>query len=123
MVEVRAGTWEELSEGRLARRVVAEIDPHTLLIALGEMTTANWTVYEFYKPQEYKELLRELEVTSNWQWIERLKRFEESLGCAEKPIGYIVFWYKEEVVDIIVLVLFGEENYVNLVIYRLGGEG
>jgi hypothetical protein len=122
MIEVKTGTWEEVfSEGELAKKVVAEINPRTLLVALGEMTTANWTIYEFYKPQEYKDLLRELEVTGNWDWIRELEEFKGSLGCAERPIGYIVFWYKEEVVDVVVLVLFGEEDYVNLVVYRLGG--
>ena len=121
MVEVKSATWEEFTgEGELVRKVVAELGPGILYIAVGEMTTAYWTAYEYYKPQEYKELLRELEVTGNWEWIRRLNEFEESLRCAEKPIGYIVFWNKEEVVDIIVLVLFGEEDYVNLVIYRLG---
>jgi hypothetical protein len=121
MYEVKVGTWEEFAEGGLVKRVATEIDPKTLLIALGEMTTANWADYEFYEPQEYKELLQEFEKTGNWDWIRELERFKEALRCAEEPIGYIVFWKGDEVVDVVVLVLFHEEHYVNLLIYRLGG--
>jgi hypothetical protein len=123
MYEVKSATWDEFAEGELVRKVVAELGPDALLVRLDEMTTANWTAHKFYEAHEYKELLRELEVTGNWEWIRRLNRFEESLRCAERPIGYLVFRYKEEVVDIIALVLFQEEHYASLIIYRLGGEG
>jgi hypothetical protein len=121
VVEVKSATWEEFSRGELVKRVVAEIGPSTLLVKLDELTTANWTTHEFYKECEYDELLRELQATGNLEWTRRLQSFKDSLRCAEEPIGYVVFWYKKEVVDIIALVMFSEEHYVNLVVYRLGG--
>jgi hypothetical protein len=121
VVEVKSTTWEEFSQGELVKRVVAEIGPNTLLIVLGEMTQKEWASHDFYKESEYEELLRELQATGNWGWIKQLQRFKDSLACAEEPTGYIVFWRGKEVADIIALVMFSEEHYVNLVVYRLGG--
>jgi hypothetical protein len=123
MFKVESAMWEEFAEGELVKRVVAELGPKMLLIELGEMVE-KWTTYDFYKEAEYQELLRDLQVTGNWEWIRRLEEFKFSLRCAEEPIGYVVFWREDEVVDILMLVLFHEEHYVNLLIYRLGnGEG
>ncbi len=121
MYEVRSATWEGFAEGELVRKVVAEIGPGTLLVALGEMITAKWTGHDFYTESHYEGLLRELRATGNWGWVRRLERFKDALACAEEPTGYVVFWDGDEVVDIIALVLFHEEHYVNLVVYRLGG--
>jgi hypothetical protein len=121
VVEVESATWEEFSQGELAKRVVAEIGPNTMLIALGGMAQKEWASHDFYKESEYEELLRELQATGNWGWIKQLQRFKDGLACAEEPIGYAVFWKEDKVVDIIALVMFSEEHYVNLVVYRLGG--
>jgi hypothetical protein len=121
VVEVKSATWEEFSQGELVKRVVAEIGPNTMLIALGEMTQKERASHDFYKESEYEELLRELQATGNWGWIKQLQRFKDGLACAEEPIGYVVFWNEDKVVDIIALVMFSEEHYVNLVVYRLGG--
>jgi hypothetical protein len=120
MVEVRVGTWEDFSEGGLVRKAVAELDPGTLLVALGEMVTAKWTGHDFYTEAEFQELLQVLEKTGNWEWVRKLQNLKDALRCAEEPIGYVVFWDGDEVADITALVLFHEEHYVNLIIYRLG---
>jgi hypothetical protein len=119
VVEVESATWEEFAEGELVKRVVAELGPNILLVELDGMVE-RWTTYDFYKESEYDELLQELRKTGNWEWIRRLEEFKFSLRCAEEPIGYVVFWNENEVVDILVLVLFHEKHFINLLIYKLG---
>ena len=117
--EVKEATWEEFAEGELTRKVVAEIGPRSLLIAVSDMVQG-WNDYAFYKEGEYEELLRELERTGNWDWIRWLEEFKFNLRCAEEPIGYFVFWQGNEVVDIIVVVAFLEELTANLIAYSVG---
>jgi hypothetical protein len=121
MFKVETATWEEFAEGDLVKRVVAELGSGTLLVALGEMVK-EWTAHDFYKEDEYDELIKEFQKTGNWHWVKELEEFKFDLRCAEEPIGYVVFWRDNEVVDAMVLVLFREEHYVNLLIYRLGGD-
>jgi hypothetical protein len=118
--KVESGMWEEVLSGEFVRRVVAEIGPGTLLVDLDAMVE-RWTTHDFYKESEYDDLLQDLRRTGNWEWVKRLEEFKFRLRCAEEPIGYVVFWDDSEVVDVIMLVLFHEKHYVNLVVYRLGG--
>jgi hypothetical protein len=119
--EVRMATWEEfVAESEdIVRRVVAQIGPRTLLIAVSDMIQG-YASYEFYKESEYDELLQELRKTGNWDWVRRLEEFKSWLRCAEEPLGYYVFWGEDRaVIDIVMVVAFLDEKTANLVVYSV----
>jgi len=116
--EVKMGTWEEFAEGELVRRAVAELGPRALLIDVSNVISS-YSDYGFYKETEYDRLLDDLRQTGNHGWVRRLEEFKFSLRCAEEPIAYFVFWNGKEVVDIVAVVAFLDEQTANLVVYSL----